>query len=149
MEKRRRLRWLLPALGIVAFLAVAGPLSSLAGKVVEVQNNDSAEYLPASAEATKVQDELTRFAGQETMPAVVIYTRSSGLTPADQQEIQADLAEITSHLGTKLASPPIGPLPSEDRKAAQVIVQFVGSDAQKTKADMSWLRERVSDTPGL
>ena len=146
MKKRR---WLLPALGIVAFLALAGPLSSLAGKVAEVQNNDSAEYLPASAEATKVQDQLKRFAGQETMPAVVIYTRSSGLTAADQQEISADVAEISRHLGTKLASPPIGPIPSEDRKAAQVIVQFVGSDAQKMKADMSWLRERVSDTPGL
>ena len=56
MDKRRRLRWLLPALAIIAFLAVAGPLGSLAGKVGEVQNNDSAEYLPASAEATEVQN---------------------------------------------------------------------------------------------
>ena len=149
MDKRRRLRWLLPALAIIAFLAVAGPLGSLAGKVGEVQNNDSAEYLPASAEATKVQQQLTRFAGKETMPAVIVYARPAGLTPADQQKIAGDVAEIQRHLGGKLAAPPIGPVPSEDRKAAQVILQFVGSDPVKLKADINWLRERTGGDVGL
>jgi RND superfamily putative drug exporter len=149
MDKRRRLRWLLPALGIVAFLAVAGPLGSLAGKVAEVQNNDSAEYLPASAEATKVQNELKRFTGRESMVAVVVYSRDSGLTPADQKKIVGDVAEIKSRLAGKLVTDPVGPIPSADRKAAQVVVQFVGSDAQKRKGDINWLRDRASDTPGL
>src|SRR4051794_14730230 len=149
MEKRRRLRWLLPALGILAFLALAGPLGVLAGKVGEVQNNDSAEYLPASAEATKVQNQLKRFVGQESMPAIVIYSRDTGLTAADQQKIAGDVREMKTRLDGKLIGDPIGPIPSEDKKAAQVILQFAGSDAQKTKADMAWLRATVSDTPGL
>jgi RND superfamily putative drug exporter len=146
---RRRLRWLLPALAIIAFLLVAGPLGSLAGKVVEVQKNDSAEYLPASSEATRVQELAKRFTGGDTLPAVIVYSRADGLTAGDQQEIAADVEAIRSRLGDKLAAPPAGPIPSADRKAAQVIVQFAGSDARKLKADVDWIRERVGDTPGL
>jgi RND superfamily putative drug exporter len=144
-----RLRWLLPALGIVAFLLVGGPLGSLAGKVSEVQRNDSAEYLPASAEATTVLEQTKRFAGGDTMPVFIVYSRPSGLTPDDQRKIAADVAEISNRLGGKLASPPIGPIPSADRRAAQVLVQFAGSDAQKLKTDINWIRDRVGDTPGL
>ncbi len=148
-ERRHRLRWLLPALAIVAFLLVGGPLGSLAGKVAEVQKNDSAEYLPASAEATKVQELTKRFAGRDTMATVVVYRRAGGLTPADQQKIAGDLRAINDRLGGKLAAPPIGPVPSDDKQAAQVIVQFAGSDAQKLKADIDRVRERVSGAPGL
>jgi RND superfamily putative drug exporter len=148
-ERRHRLRWLLPALAIVAFLLVGGPLGSLAGKVAEVQKNDSAEYLPASAEATKVQELTKRFAGKDTMATVVVYRRAGGLTRADQQKIAGDLRAINDRLGGKLAAPPIGPVPSDDKQAAQVIVQFAGSDAQKLKADIDWVRQRVSGTPSL
>jgi RND superfamily putative drug exporter len=145
----RRLRWLLPALGVIAFLLVGGPLGSLAGKVTEVQRNDSAEYLPASSEATKVQEQTKRFAGRDTLPAVIVYSRPAGLTPADHQKIAADVQAIGDRLGAKLAAPPVGPIPSADRQAAQVVVQFAGSDAQKLKADIDWIRDRVGDTPGL
>jgi putative drug exporter of the RND superfamily len=145
----RRWRWLLPALGIIAFLLVGGPLGGLAGKVAEVQKNDSAEYLPASAEATKVLELTKRFTGRDTVPAIIVYHRPSGLTPVDQQKIAADLEAIDDQLGAKLAAPPVGPIPSADRQAAQVIVQFAGSDGQKVKADINWIRDRISDTPGL
>ncbi|HEV7965591.1 MAG TPA: MMPL family transporter [Actinoplanes sp.] len=145
----RRLRWLLPALGIIAFLLVGGALGSLAGKVTEVQRNDSAEYLPASAEATTVQELTKRFAGRDTLPAIVVYSRPSGLTPADQRKIDADVRAIAERLGDKLAAPPVGPIPSADRRAAQVVVQFAGSDPQKLKADINWIRDRAADTPGL
>src|SRR5947209_2776770 len=130
---RRRLRWLLPAFAIIAFLLVGGPLGSLAGKTAEVQKNDSAEYLPASAEATKVQQLTKRFAGRDTMPTVVVYRRPGGLTPADQQKIAGDVRAISDRLGGKLAAPPVGPLPSADREAAELVVTFAGSDAQKLK----------------
>ncbi|MGC9667220.1 MMPL family transporter [Planosporangium sp. 12N6] len=146
---RRRLRWLLPALGIIAFLLVGGGLGSFAGKVGEVQRNDSAEYLPASAESTRVQDLVKRFAGGDSMPAVIVYSRPGGLTPADQQKIAGDLRAINDRLGAKLVAPPIGPVPSADRQAAQIIVQFAGSDPQKLKTDINWIRARAGDTPGL
>jgi putative drug exporter of the RND superfamily len=145
----RTRRWLLPALAIVAFLLVGGPLGSLAGKVAEVQKNDSGEYLPASAEATQVQHLNQRFAGRDTMPALIVYTRPSGLTPADQEKIAADLRAIQGRFGDKLAGPPIGPVPSQDGQAAQVILQFAGFDAQKFKADVEWIRTLAGGSPGL
>jgi RND superfamily putative drug exporter len=145
----RRLRWLLPSLAIVVFLLVGAPLGSLAGKVAEVQKNDSAEYLPASSESTRAQDLAKRFTGQDSMPAIILYSRPTGLTPDDQQKIAADLQAIRDRLGGKLAAPPIGPVPSDDRQAAQVVLQFAGSDAQKLKTDINWIRDRVGDTPGL
>jgi putative drug exporter of the RND superfamily len=150
MATARRLRWLLPALGIIAFLLVGGPLGSLAGKVAEVQRNDSAQYLPATAEATEVQQLERRFNGRDTMPALIVYTRDAGLTAADQQKIAADLRTMRDRLGAKLAEPPIGPIPSRDGRAAQVVIQFAGSDAQKLKADIDWIRDLTNraDGPG-
>src|SRR5690349_4252557 len=107
-------RWLLPALTIVAFLLVGGPLGSLAGKVTEVQKNDPGEYLPASAEATRVQHLNQRFAGRDITAALIVYTRPSGLTPADREKIGSDLTAIRARFGDKLAGPPIGPVPSRD-----------------------------------
>jgi RND superfamily putative drug exporter len=134
---------------IMAFLLVGGPLGSLAGKVAEVQKNDPGEYLPASAEATQVQHLNQRFAGRDTTPALIVYTRPSGLTPADQEKIAADLRAIQDRFGDKLAGPPVGPVPSQDGRAAQVILQFAGFDAQKFKADIEWIRTLAGSSPGL
>src|SRR4029453_16503040 len=89
--KRRDLRWLPVSLGIVVFLALTGPVASLAGKATEVQKNDNAAYLPTSAESTKVNGLAKRFEGQETIPAVVVYVRDTGLTDADLATIRSDL----------------------------------------------------------
>jgi len=50
----KRLRWLLPAAIILVWLVVGGPLASLSSKTSEVQQNDNAAFLPASAESTEV-----------------------------------------------------------------------------------------------
>jgi RND superfamily putative drug exporter len=141
----RRLRWLLPALLVVAFLALAGPLGSLAGKTAEVQQNDNAAYLPTSAESTQVDAYTEKFVGDPTLPAVVVYVRADGgaLTDADRATIAADVAAVTDNQRDKLAGPPIGPVPSEDGKAAQVIVQYAGDDPEKLRGDVEWLRDRV------
>jgi RND superfamily putative drug exporter len=145
----RRARWVLPALGIVLFLALGGPLASLAGRTSEVQKNDSAAYLPNSAEATRAQNLNKRFTGGDTLPAIVVYARSGGLTDGDRTKIANDVAEMRSHFGDALASPPVGPVPSQDGQAAQVIIQFTGSDPQKLKTHVDWLRARISGSPGL
>ncbi len=142
-------RWLLPALTIVAFLLVGGPLGSLAGKVAEVQKNDTGEYLPASAEATQVQHLNQRFAGRDITAALIVYTRPSGLTPADQEKIASDRTAIQARFGDRLAGPPIGPVLARDGQAAQVVLQFAGFDAQKFKADIEWIRNLAGGSPGL
>src|SRR5688572_29336830 len=147
----RRLRWLLPALLVVAFLAIAGPIGSLAGKTAEVQENDNAAYLPTSAEATQVDAYTEKFVGDPTLPAVVVYVRADGgdLTDADRATIAADIEAVNANQRDKLAAPPIGPVPSEDGKAAQVIVQYAGADPEKLRGDINWLRDRVHSHDGL
>jgi len=145
----RRLRWLLPALAILGFLALAGPLSFFGSKISEVQENNNAAYLPTSAEATKVQDLLPRFTDRETTPAILVYARDGGLNDADRAEIESDLREAVTYLGDRLAGPPVGPVPSEDGEAAQIIIQFVGSEPDTIEPDVDWLRVLVQDTGGL
>src|SRR4051794_22712775 len=83
-SRRRRLRWLFPALGLILWLIVGGPLASLAGKTSDVQKNDNASYLPESAESTAVLNLDKRFVGQETAPGIIVFTRAGGLTDADK-----------------------------------------------------------------
>src|SRR6266508_2210837 len=142
-------RWILPALGIVAFLVLGGPLLSLAGKTSEVQQNDSAAYLPNSAEATQAQNLLKKFTGKETMPAIVVYARAGGLTPDDRAKIAADVPAAVAHFGDKLAAPPAGPFPSQDGAASEFVIVFNGSDPQKLKTDIDWLRQQAQREPGL
>src|SRR5688500_9275707 len=146
-----RLRWLLPALLVVAFLAIAGPIGSLAARTAEVQENDNAAYLPTSAESTQVDRQTDRFAGGATLPAVVVYTRPDGaaLTDVDRSAVAGDVAAIMVTQEGKLAGPPAGPVYSDDGRAAQVIVQYAGDDPEKVRDDIGWLRARVHAHDGL
>lgn len=134
------LRRVWPLLVILAFLGVGGPLAMLSRHLGEVQNNDSAAYLPASAEATRVQHLMVRFAGPAALPATVVYTRPGGLTGADRARIAADLRVIAAHLRDRLAGPPQGPTVSRDGEAAVVVVAFANTDPRKNSADIHWLR---------
>src|SRR6185436_703246 len=80
---------------------------------------------------------------------IVVYGRDTGLTDADRSAIAADVAATTTHFGAKLVAPPIGPIFSEDGKAAQIILQFAGSDVEKLAPEVKWLRGQIGDTPGL
>ncbi|WNV88698.1 efflux RND transporter permease subunit [Umezawaea sp. Da 62-37] len=122
------LRWVLPALLVVVWLAVGGVGGPLQGKLSEVQKNDNASFLPASAEATEVADWQKRFADQESLPALVVFEREGGLTQEDLGAIGDRARALTSFDG--LSGKVVGPVPAEDGKAAQVIVPLkpVGSE---------------------
>ena len=119
----RRTKWLVVAFWIVVF-GVAGPLSS---KLTDAQENDAAAWLPGSAESTKVfelqQDE---FQSAETLAAVIVYERPGGVTAADQAKVAADVQQIPDV--QRIAGEVVGPVPSEDGEALQVIAQIDVAD---------------------
>ena len=78
-----RLRWLIPALGILAWIVVGSFTGPFAGKLASVSTNDNTAFLPASAESTRVNDELAKFQDTSYIPAIVVAERSSGFTDAD------------------------------------------------------------------
>ena len=101
---------------------MAGPI---AGKVSDVQKNDNASFLPANAESTKALELDKAFAGSETIPAIVVWERASGLTAADRAAIDAAARKIGGIDG--LSGPPSPVIPSKDGAAAQLVVPLPGA----------------------
>ncbi len=79
----RFLRIVLPALVILVWLVVAGVGGPVFGKISEVATNDQTSFLPASADATKVQERAADFRQASGAPAIVVLDRDGGLTPDD------------------------------------------------------------------
>lgn len=115
-----RRRWVVPALLVVVWLAVGGPLSSFQGQLANVAVNDNAAFLPATAESTKVNEIQPRFADAAIIPAIVVYERASGITPEDLAAAQDDVAQLGELDGLVAEIPP--PVASQDGQALQVIV---------------------------
>jgi RND superfamily putative drug exporter len=84
------------------------------------EKNDASAYLPASAESTQELNLQDKFVSKNLNPAVVVYVRPSGLTPADLRKAAADARAFA-------ALPAVhgrvtGPVPSADHKAMETIV---------------------------
>nr|WP_203922285.1 MMPL family transporter [Rugosimonospora africana] len=143
------MRWLLPALAVLAWLVVGGTLGPLFSKTTDVQKNNNAAFLPSNAESTKVQALDKNFTSTETTPAIVVYFRAGGLTPADKAKIQSDVSQMSQRFAGRIAGPPAGPVISKDGQAAAVTLQFTSSDQNALKTEIPALRALAGTAPGL
>src|SRR5215207_6972396 len=119
-------RWLLPAIIALLWLGLAGPLGSFSGKLGEVQENDSAAFLPDSAESTRVTELQRGFDTERTLPVILLWEGDDPLPAAAAQEAQAlvdDAVAVAQDAGALQgeASPVI---PSEDGRALQAVLPF-------------------------
>jgi RND superfamily putative drug exporter len=101
----------------IVVLAVGAPL---AGKLTGVQKNDNSAWLPGNAEATQVTELSKRFQPDDIVPAVVVYERSSGITPADQAKVTADVTALAGVDG--VTGPVTAAIPAQDGRALRIIV---------------------------
>ncbi|MCA2214340.1 MMPL family transporter [Jidongwangia harbinensis] len=108
-------KWIVLALWL-GVLAIAGPM---AGKLTEVQKNDNSAWLPGGAEATQVLELQARFQSDDIVPAVIVYERPSGITPADTAKATADVAAFGRIDG--VTGQVVGPIPAKDGQALQVV----------------------------
>jgi putative drug exporter of the RND superfamily len=90
----RRAKWIVFAIWLVAIIVAAGP-ANLPGKFSDAEENESTSFLPGDAESTKALTATEDLQGGELAPAVIVYRRDSGLTPADRRQIQSDVAKLT------------------------------------------------------
>lgn len=139
--KPSRLRWLLPAAVLLVWLMVGGPLGQYAGQLNEVQENDTASFLPADAESTQVAELTAQFASEDVIPAVIVYEFDQPVTPDDLAAVAADVAEIAEIEG--VAGEVVGPIPSESGQAVQVIVPLDASEAEDTREYVEQIRAIV------
>lgn len=104
---------------LVASLIIIMGMAMLGAKLTGVQENDIAAWLPGDAESTKAIEKSAAFSDPDSAPAVVLYVRDSGITPADMAKAEADVAAFAK---VKLVRDDVvGPIPSKDGKALQVI----------------------------
>ena len=84
----RRTKWLVVVFWVIVF-AVASPLAS---KFNDIQENEAVNWLPGSAESTKVVKESEAFQPGDTIPTVIVYERPSGITDADTAKVTDDIS---------------------------------------------------------
>src|SRR5882757_3836958 len=91
----RRPKWIVFVIWFVAIFVAAGP-ANLPGKFEDAESNEATSYLPGSAESTKALHATEELQNGEIAPAVIVFRRESGLTPADFKRIEADVGKMTS-----------------------------------------------------
>jgi RND superfamily putative drug exporter len=132
------LRWLVPAVLVMAWLAIAGVGGPTFGRLSEVSSNDQASFLPAGAEATEAQDWQAKFRDSKEIPAVIVVESSSAFTPAQLAEAAALKSKLEA---IQAGSAVIGPIPSGDAKAVQFVVPIDSS--AEVRAVVKELRNEV------
>jgi RND superfamily putative drug exporter len=138
----RWLRTLIPLVLVLVWLGVAGAGGSAFSQINSVATNDQSQQLPASAEATKVQEIQKQFRASGVIPAVLVYQRDSGLTDADRALITHQLADLDGVKGVAsgTASPAIV---SEDGQAAEAFVPL--DTSIKVSDTVKLIRAQLAD----
>ncbi len=111
-------------LAIVAFL-VGGAGGGYQSKLADVQKNENSDYLPGSAESTKVANESTAFLKVESIPGFIVYSRQSGLTDADRATVNRAQQAIKALPGVDVAAM-TPPEFSSDGTAASIYAPLIG-----------------------
>ncbi|GAA3386513.1 MMPL family transporter [Cryptosporangium minutisporangium] len=132
----KRGKWFVVLFWVVVLIG-AGPF---AGKVTEVEDNSATSFLPREAQSTRVAELLPRFQQDDLLPAVVVYARDGGLTPADRTAITADRSALAA-LG---AGDIEGPIPSDDDAALMYVVPVDNNDDPLGAVER--MRDRVAES---
>ena len=135
------LRWLVPVILVLAWLALAGVGGPTFGRLDEVSSNDQASFLPASAEATAAQDWQSKFRDSDEVPGVIVLEGDQPLSPAQLGEFANLRTELE---GLQAGSAVIGPIPSEDGRAVQFIVPI--NSSKEVKEVVQELRDTVAES---
>ncbi|MFC4002968.1 MMPL family transporter [Prauserella oleivorans] len=128
----RRLRWLVPALLVIGWLAVGAFGGPYAGRLSDVAENDTSSFLPASAEATEVAELQQRFSRSDAVPAIVLAERAGGLTEADRDFLERTRTRAEGVPGATGPASPV--IPARDGRAAQFVVGLTGEPNEPVEA---------------
>ena len=85
-------RWVV----IVSWLILMGAIGPASGKLEQVTSNEQSSWLPQSVESVKALKIVNAAQKDETIPTIVVYNRTSGLTPVDKKSIQGDIVALST-----------------------------------------------------
>ena len=148
MVGNRRLilrRFALPALTLVAWLAVGGIAGPYAAKLATVAKNDAAAFLPANAESTRAAQLAKAFDGSAALPAVIVADRAGTVSSSDLTFLVSAMQKVRAN--NRIAASP--PVVSHDGAAAELVVSV--SAVTDPAATVAALRAALSRDrpPGL
>ncbi|QGG41041.1 MMPL family transporter [Aeromicrobium yanjiei] len=144
--KRSRTKTLLPWLMVAMWVGLVVGGYSLAGKLDSVTRDGQADYLPASAQSTKVLEAEAKLPGGENGLLVVVSERAGGLQPGDREAVARGHAELVERFGSDgEGSPEI--VESDDGTALMYALSLEG-DAAAEDADVTPdARQLLKDQP--
>ncbi|RYX79019.1 MMPL family transporter [bacterium] len=143
---KKWLRYSIAPLIIIAWFAIAGIGGPTFGKLSSVSTEGQVAFLPASAQSTRVQDLQSKFQSSQSIPAIIVIESQSDIQPSSLESYQALIKKIQSVEGVQAqantqASSIIGPIPSEDKRAVELIVPI--SEAENLKSIIPEIREAI------
>ncbi|GAA4729519.1 MMPL family transporter [Nocardioides endophyticus] len=97
---------MLPWLMLAVWIGMVVGSFSLAGKLDSVTRDNQADYLPASAQSTKVLQATAGLPGGEDGLLVVVYERAGGLQPGDREAAVRGYTGLAERFGNDTDAPP-------------------------------------------
>jgi len=136
----RFLRIVLPALVIVVWLAIASVGGPYFGKISEVSTNDQTSFLPASADATTVQERSSEFRQESGAPAIIVLERDGGMSSSDLSTAKGLATQLGDRDDVESVSRVI---PSADGDAVEIVATL--TTAADTGDAVEAIRTDVQD----
>ncbi|MEU6271616.1 MMPL family transporter [Streptomyces populi] len=143
-SRRRAVPWAVLALWI-GLLAVVGPF---AAKLSDVQHDRAVDYLPSSADSTRVAKTEDRLPGGEATELVLVYHRDGGLRPADRDTAARQVAAIT-RANPLTGTPRAVPSPDGSTLMYPLASTAPGTDEKKRDAFVHDVRDVARGTDGM
>ncbi len=109
-------KWLVVVFWLGVLVVALAPAQHLS----DVQQNNIDAWLPSNAESTKALALQGSFTNLNALPAIVVYENDQGLSQDDVATIAAQTQQFTTF--DHVTGDAVGPIPSQDGKAATVIV---------------------------
>jgi RND superfamily putative drug exporter len=138
--KRRYVAWL----GLALWVTTIALLMPLAGKKTDAGSANADLALPQHAEVTRaLARERAAFPDADTLVAVVVYVRDSGITVADRSTVDGDRTAFAALSGSGRVDPAV---PSADGTALLLSFPVTGDD-QHAHAVVKEIKSRLTGSP--
>ncbi|RKS73999.1 RND superfamily putative drug exporter [Motilibacter peucedani] len=144
--RRSRTKTVLPWLVLAVWVGLLLAGTSLAGKLGSVTRDGQVDYLPASAQSTKVLQAEAQLPGGENGLFVVVYQRPGGLRPGDREAVERGQAALAQRFGDGTAAAP-AIVDSDDGTALMYALPLDHASVDDEAAATTAARDLLADRP--